>query len=253
MNDYEHDKLKINIILQNPLSDRMLTFVLICSMRVIITAATAGEWQPFSESVNPAFTKGNSDLQIRFHTSGVGMLASAFSITKLLLEEKPDLVIQAGIAGCFDTDTNLGTVFAVRQEMLADTGVEENGNWNDLFDLNLENADRLPFSRRKLPNPWLDQYNLLRLPEADAVTINQISVSPARIQQISSKYAPCLESMEGAVLHYACGISGVPFLQLRAVSNYIGERNKANWRIKEAIGNLNQVLTNYIDALYKTL
>ncbi|SJZ72178.1 futalosine hydrolase [Sediminibacterium ginsengisoli] len=221
-------------------------------MRVIITAATAGEWGPFSASLNPAYTTGTAGLQIRFHASGVGMLTSAFSITKMLLEEKPDLVVQAGIAGCFDPGTALGSVFAVKQEILADTGVEENGSWNDLFDLKLENANRFPFCEGKLPNPWLDRFNLLRLPVADAVTVNQISVSPERIRQISSRYTPGLESMEGAVLHYACGISNIPFLQLRAVSNYIGERNKANWKIKEAIGNLNQVLTDYADALHRT-
>ena len=57
--------------------------------------------------------------------------------------------------------------------------------------------------------------------------------------------------MEGATLHYTCRQAGIPFLQIRAVSNYIGERNKANWKIKEALDNLNQTLLKYIDRLYK--
>ena len=43
----------------------------------------------------------------------------------------------------------------------------------------------------------------------------------------------------------------IPFLQIRAVSNYIGERDKEKWKMKEAINNLNQTILKYVDKLYK--
>jgi futalosine hydrolase len=39
-----------------------------------------------------------------------GMLANAVALTKLMYEEKPDLILQVGIAGCFDTNIMLGNV-----------------------------------------------------------------------------------------------------------------------------------------------
>jgi len=51
-----------------------------------------------------------------------------------------------------------------------------------------------------------------------------------------------IESMEGAAFHYVCLQEAVPFLQLRAVSNMIGERDKTKWLMKEAIDNLNKEL-----------
>lgn len=51
-----------------------------------------------------------------------------------------------------------------------------------------------------------------------------------------------IESMEGAALHYVALMESVPFLQIRAVSNYIGERDKSKWLLQKAIGNLNQQL-----------
>jgi futalosine hydrolase len=57
--------------------------------------------------------------------------------------------------------------------------------------------------------------------------------------------------MEGAALHYVARESNIPFIQIRAISNYIGERDKANWQMKLAIDNLNQTLLNYIDSLYQ--
>ena len=41
------------------------------------------------------------------------------------------------------------------------------------------------------------------------------------------------------------------FLQLRSISNYVEERNKANWDIPLAIKNLNDKLSEVIDVLSK--
>jgi futalosine hydrolase len=220
-------------------------------MRVIITAATVAEWMPSFLEMNHLYTGESQRLKVQFHQSGVGMLASAVAITRMVKEDKPDLIIQAGIAGCFDASAALGKVVVIKDESLADMGVEEDGKWKDIFDLKLEKSSYHPFERRKLPNPWLAKFNLLKLPEVSAITINEISTNKERILQLVKKYDPYTESMEGAAVHYVCREANIPFIQMRAVSNYIGERNKANWKIKEAIDNLNQGLLKYVDKLYK--
>lgn len=86
-------------------------------------------------------------FKVYFHQSGVGMLSSAVSLTQLCLEEKPSLVIQLGIAGCFDKTIPLKTVFIIHNEMLADIGVEEENKWKDIFDLKLEKSSYFPFEK----------------------------------------------------------------------------------------------------------
>jgi len=220
-------------------------------MRIIITAATVGEWMPGFLNMNVLYTGESQRLKVRFHQSGVGMLASAVSLTRLVSEEKPDLIIQVGIGGSFDTKIPLGKVVVVKDEILGDMGVEEDGKWKDIFDLKLEKSSYHPFEKRKLPNPWLNTYNLLKLPELSAVTVNEISTRPERIEQMIKKYGAVIESMEGAALHFICREANIPFIQFRAISNYVGERNKANWKMKEAIDALNDVLVKYVDRLYK--
>lgn len=220
-------------------------------MRVTITAATVGEWMPSFLELNTLYTTDSLRFRVHFHQSGVGMLASAVSLTKMLIEDKPDLVIQAGIAGCFDQKMPLGKVVVVGDEMLADMGVEEDGRWKDIFDLKLEKSSYPPFERRKLPNPWVEKFNLLKLSAVNGVTVNTITTGKEKIHQLVKKYDPVIESMEGAALHYACLQAGIPFLQVRALSNYIGERDKSNWLLKDSIVNLNQALVKLVDKLYK--
>lgn len=221
------------------------------SMRVVFTAATIGEWMPAFLEIDTLYTCESRRMKVIFHQGGVGLLANAVSLIRLIYEEKPDLIIQVGIAGCFDNTVILGNVFAVREEALGDQGVEEDGKWKDIFDLKLEKPGYPPFEKKRLPNHFLEKYNLLQLPVVNAVTINEISTRNDRIQQLAKKYEPVLESMEGAALHYVCREMNIPFLQIRAVSNYIGERNKEKWMMKEAVYNLNQTILKYVDELYK--
>jgi len=221
-------------------------------MKVVITAATTGEWQPAFDKIGNRY-KTDQRFQLLFHCSGIGMLSSAVALTKLVYEEKPDLIIQAGIAGTFGTSKQIGKVFAINQEFLADTGVMENGIWKDVFDLKLVKSSVSPFKKRSLPNPFLTNYNLLKTPVVDAVTVNQVSTAASAIEQIQQKYQPALESMEGAALHYVGNLYKLPFLQIRAVSNVVGVRDKAQWKIAESISALNQTLVRYVDKAYKLL
>ena len=220
-------------------------------MRVIITAATVAEWMPSFLNINALYTGESQRLKLQFHQSGIGMLAAGFALTKMAIEDKPDLIIQVGIAGTFDEQIPLGTVVVVNEETIGDLGVEEEGKWKDLFDLKLEKSSYHPFEKRKLPNQWLKKYKLLALKEVSGLTVNEISTNEERIQKLIKKYNPGIESMEGAALHYVARESTIPFIQIRAISNYIGERDKSKWQMKKAIDHLNQTLIKYIDSLYQ--
>ena len=223
----------------------------LCYMRVIITAATNGEWMPSFQKINPAYAGTNKRFSVGFHESGIGLLASSVSLMKMFVQETPSLIIQVGIAGCFDKKLPLGKVFAVKDDFAGDIGVMENKVWKDLFDLKLDKPNDAPYEKKSLPNPWLSQYNLLKLPTKKGVTVNTISTDKNKIDLYSGRYKASLESMEGAALHYMGRDLNIPFIQIRAVSNYVGERNKAKWNMQEAIYNLNETLLQYLDALNK--
>ena len=219
-------------------------------MKIIITAATIGEWMPVFLNINPLYTSESKRIKVLFHQSGVGMLATAVSLTKIIVEEKPDLIIQMGIAGTFNTKINLGKVVAIQDETIGDLGVEEDGKWKDIFEMKLEKSSYPPFEKRRLPNQWLRQYNLLELTEVSGITVNEITTNAKRMEQLIKKYNPITESMEGAALHFVCRDMNIPFLQIRAISNYVGERDKTNWQLKESLDALKETVLKLIDKLY---
>lgn len=219
-------------------------------MKVVITSATAKEMLPIKEAINLKY-HDTAEFAVSFHVSGVGILSSCFSISRLIYERKPDLIIQAGIAGTFNEKVTLSKVVVVKEEVLGDTGVEENGTFKDLFDINLQSKYLFPFSNKRLINPEIEKLNYLKLDEVTGITINEITTRLPRINQLKTKYNAEIESMEGASLHYCCLQSSTSFIQIRAISNYISERDKSKWEFKNTFKNLSNTVLLYIDQLYK--
>lgn len=216
-------------------------------MHIIIAAATATEIQPFLTQLQNGeiSTKG---LQLEPLITGVGILASTYAITAAC-SKKPSLIIQAGIAGSFNPLYPPGAMTLVKEEISGDCGVTENGIFKDIFDLHFAEADKAPFTGKKMINPSLQKWEGLGIPFVTGLTVNQISTGAERIKQLKDKYQCDIESMEGASLHYAGLNSGIEFLQLRAISNFVGIRDKKEWKIKEAITILNNTLFQTLQTL----
>jgi futalosine hydrolase len=221
-------------------------------MKVLVTAATAAEWQPTAAALPTSMQPNNGGtLAVFFRTTGVGMLPTAFHLQQSILQIRPDIVIQLGIAGTFTARLPLSTVVVVAHEFLADTGVWEQQTWKDMFDLQLVAPNETPFQAKALSNPWLQQYNFLNLPTVIGATVAQISTDINHIKQLQKHYCADIESMEGASLHYVCSMLQIPFLQLRAISNLVGVRDKTQWQIAPAIQAVNHTLLQWLAQLAK--
>lgn len=217
----------------------------IASMRILICAATSLEIQPLINKIPDLPFSGHSvDTLI----TGIGAMHTAYELTAEIHRERPDLILLAGIGGSFDPIEPPGEVYFIQKDVTADLGVRENNEWKDLFDMKLLDRNTAPYSEGFLyndyPIPPID--NLLK---GTAVTVNQVTTDPVHILSMVKKYHPDVESMEGAAVHYVCIKEKIPFIHLRAVSNTIGQRNKAKWDIQLAVKNLNEAAEKVITSI----
>ena len=208
-------------------------------MKILVCAATSMEITPFLTEYNQAIENDAIDTLI----TGIGLTATTYSLTKYLSLRQPELVSQAGIGGCFDTRIPLASVLAVKQEAIADESVIENKTFKTLFDLKLVSKNRFPYKNGWLVNgssSSLQSKTKLRF--VKGISINEMTTSKQTIDFYQQAFQPTVESMEGAALHFTCLMEKIPFLQLRAVSNYVGERDKKKWKMQESVNNLNNEL-----------
>jgi futalosine hydrolase len=210
-------------------------------MSLLLCAATTFEIQPTLDFIK----KQQLDKQITVLFTGVGLLASTYTLTKEICVQRPEMIIQAGIAGSLDAKLALAQVVVVKTEVIGDLGVDEQNSFRDLFSLGFIQKDLPPFQNGKLVNPYLPN-NATDLLQVDGVSVNEISTSKSRISYYQQALGAQVESMEGAALHFVALQEKIPFLQLRSISNYIGERDKQAWKLQEAINTLNSKLQELI-------
>jgi len=206
-------------------------------MNVLIVAATEMEIAPFLKENN------KTDILI----TGVGIPATVFHLTKKLIEKKYDFVIQAGIGGTFTDSLNLGEVVLIKKDTFADLGINEKGNFKTLFEIRFLDDNDFPYTEGWLVNNSLLKKN--NLPIVNAITINKITDDHLQIKNIQQKFSAQIESMEGAAFHYVCLQQKINFLQIRSISNVVGERDKTKWQMKTAVENLNKELLKIIQNL----
>jgi futalosine hydrolase len=94
-----------------------------------------------------------------------------------------------------------------------------------------------------------DNDALKSLPAVSGITVNTVHGNERSIAVVVSRFAPQVESMEGAAFMHACLISHVPFAQVRAVSNIVEKRNREVWNLGEAIGNLGRSAVAILEQL----
>jgi futalosine hydrolase len=88
-----------------------------------------------------------------------------------------------------------------------------------------------------------------RLPAVSGITVNTVHGNERTIADVSRRFHPQVESMEGAAFMYGCLINEVPFAQVRAVSNMVERRNRDAWRMGDAIRNLGTAALTILDTL----
>lgn len=212
-----------------------------CKMNVLLVSATEFELAPF--------LPGNKNAEVLI--TGVGIPATIYHLTNKLNANKYDLVIQAGIAGSFSAEIKKGSVVLVRQDTFADIGIDEKQNFKTLFETGLAGENDFPFQNGCLVNENKYLANQT-LPLVNGITVNKITDDETWTRKAINKFGADVESMEGAAFHYVCLMQKAAFLQLRSISNLVGERDKQKWQMKDAIENLSLELNNLLKNISAT-
>ncbi len=208
-------------------------------MNILIVAATRQEVEHLFSVPDGQLAVGNSETSANYKIfiTGVGMVATAFELGRHLATHQYNLAINLGICGSFDRSLNLGDVVEVTSDILAELGAEDDEGFLPIEQLGFgESVFNATAAINSINGAGDDS---LRLKTVQGVTVNTVHGNEAHIVKTVNRLNPQVESMEGAAFFYACEKFNLPCLQIRAVSNYVEKRNRANWQIGLAIKNLN--------------
>ncbi|MGP4044245.1 futalosine hydrolase [Streptomyces sp. 2A115] len=173
--------------------------------------------------------------------AGVGPAAAAASaaaaLTVATLAGEPyDLVVCAGIGGGFQPEAPVGSLVLADEITVVDLGAETPDGFVPVTELGFGAVTHRP------PETLVRDLAVVTGGRAGTVlTVNTVTGSTERAAELRRRHPRALaEAMEGFGVAAAATAHGVPVLEIRAVSNPVGPRDRAAWRIADALAALTE-------------
>jgi len=209
---------------------------------VLITAATGMEMECL-DKLPVRLRKG-----VRKLVTGVGPVATVYAIMSYLAgNDKPDMLINIGIAGSYHRNLSIGSVLVPLTDCFADLGICDGSKFIPLNRAGIDIHDDFTPSGNYYADRAIVERTGFGLTAVKAITVSTATGSDETREARASEYDPDIESMEGAASYYVCNKEGIPCLGIRAVSNMVGPRDKSSWDVNLALENLSEALDKYFN------
>ena len=199
------------------------------SVRILVATAVPAE----RDAVARAFT---GDSRVDVIAAGVGPAAAAAATATALAGASYGLVVSAGIAGGFQPEAPVGSLVIADEITVADLGAETSDGFVPVTELGFGAVTHRP------PNALVRDLAAATGARIGAVlTVSTVTGTAARATELRARHPRALaEAMEGFGVAEAAAAHGIPVLELRAVSNPVGPRDRTAWRIGDALAALTE-------------
>ncbi|MBI4776341.1 MAG: futalosine hydrolase [Deltaproteobacteria bacterium] len=212
-------------------------------VRSALSSSVTGEPGPWS-----AQTGRIEHRSVAVVETGIGMVNSAAGLTFILTRHRPALILMLGCAGAYpESGLDLCDLAVASEEIYGETGIRTRRKWKDWQHTGLpllEEDGHCYYNRFPVDPDWRDR--ALRVaqqtlsPDSHVssgpfLTVSQVSADAWAARRMALRFKGTVaENMEGAAAAHVALRFGIPFLEVRGISNSAGNRNKQNWKLREA-------------------
>ena len=183
----------------------------------------------------------NSRAGVELLTTGVGPVDAAAKVARALALKKYEVVVNAGIAGAMPGVAQVGDAVVVGEELLP---------------LELETGETISlppgsilFNRVSADAALSEAITALGFPLVRGITVSQVTATDTTAIKLHTRGAE-IESMEGFAVLRAAQLAGVSAIEVRGISNIVGDRKNSQWDFDAGLSGLRRVLNATLDLLH---
>lgn len=155
---------------------------------------------------------------------GVGPVEAALGTARALAARRYGAVVNAGIAGGFRDRCGVGDVVVCARDDYVELGLEGGLDFPLPGELTLE---RTAEAHESLLRPFLDGH--VPVIVGRGITSAIVTTTDVRATLLAQRYRADVESMEGFAVLRAAAAVGIPAVEIRGVSNLVGDRAANGW------------------------
>lgn len=172
---------------------------------------------------------------------GVGPSAAAAVTATALAMGHYDVCINIGVAGTFRDGGLDVTGIAVASELVAaDLGAWAPDGFIDLGAMGLDGSGGV-----KPPAPWVsfvaDRLSALPVAVGKVLTLSAMTGTDARADELFEKHGAVAEAMEGTGMAEAAMHHSTPVMEIRTMSNLVGDRDREVWELQPALARISEL------------
>ncbi|HEY9085104.1 MAG TPA: hypothetical protein VIN40_04075 [Candidatus Tyrphobacter sp.] len=166
--------------------------------------------------------------------TGIGPVEAAAQLSRALARCRCDLVVNAGIAGAYDREAEIGEGVVVAEDTVAldlETGAPL------VLPAGLGVHDRVASDSTIVEILAARGFRSVR-----GVTVTRVTATDRTAARLRESGAQ-VESMEGFAVLRAAQIAGIRAIELRGISNYAGDRSCSHWNFTAGTKGLERIVT----------
>ena len=176
---------------------------------------------------------------------GVGKVNAAMAVQFILLKYAPDLIIDVGVAGCFE-NVAIGTLLNASAFVQHDVDTTAVGD--PIGMVSTVNCVEFPVTGFEQASRALDTLGLHYLSGVGA-TGDWFATGTERARWIRSIFNPLFCDMEGGAIAQVCYRNHVHLMAIKSVSDCLFGDGNYQFNFPKAMANLNQVVMQLIQNL----
>jgi futalosine hydrolase len=203
--------------------------------------------------------------QVLLCVAGMGKVNAAHAATLLFSRFKPDAIIIFGIGGAYPSSgAQVGDIAIAKEEIAGDEGVMTLDGFKDTEYIGIpliKTATSMMYTKYpasesllKLSLQALASYQdaaAAKVHIGAFVTLSTCTGTSARAQELERRYHGLCENMEGAAAAQVSELHGMPWIEVRGISNIVEDRNIEKWNVPKAAETAQRAVVHILDFFQK--
>ncbi|MFC5701454.1 futalosine hydrolase [Cohnella faecalis] len=229
---------------------RVLIMTAVDAERDAVLRGLGERGDKFDVKSNTGLPESGDRIEFEVELAGVGPALAAARTARALARGRYSLVVSAGIGGGFVERAEVGTLVMASEIVAADLGAETPDGYLSVDELGF-GASRIAVESG-LAKAWADKLveQGWTVCSGPILTVSTVTGSAeTAFDRAARVVGAAAEGMEGYGVAAAAHDVGVPALEIRSVSNPVGPRDRAAWRIKDALTALEAAFSNFPEVL----
>ncbi|MBI5055694.1 MAG: futalosine hydrolase [Nitrospirae bacterium] len=187
--------------------------------------------------------------------TGIGKVNAAHFATCVIENFHVKHIINIGVGGAYPgSGLHIGDIAIASKEIFGDEGVMTAKGWADMTEIGIpvvQIGKKKYFNEFPLDNGFakkivhlvtrhplpVTRYSSPVTKSGTFLTVSSTSGTRKRAVELAKRFNAACENMEGAAIAQVCAIYKIPFLEIRGISNMVGERDKRKWDLQLASEN----------------